>query len=452
MRRLNLLLFRLKWARREEKPMSRERTPWFWMTVAGLVVSVWIGMCAAGQPETDSPLLKAWNAIDMRDPKAVERNPDLLAPFKLGLPEVDAFVLNRLNEYSDYRPGWRQEFDRIKAVMKANGPRACVWLIVHSREQPFRGRATSGVVAICGPDSQEDCLYQAGLLHDQSEYYWEQGPNLAPDVVYRGRMCDSAHAFLFKRLARAEKLQALAEKKGWAWAPALPPEMAYPERDVHIARLWEMLKTPEPAEYIASLPSALAAVEKSGEMPEMVKAARLILSRCGPPNLARLVGPKVPLLELLENEYQPLTENELAYRKRALSELPAAGIAQDFRSGRTPRTQGHAAWALLHREDRLEVVKAVISLYKQPQYPLDELARFDLVELMGELAREWQSKDAAATGQIIEFVRALVEDPRTHWSVREMALEILSGSSMGDKSRQVPTAPSAKYTEFVRSE
>jgi len=273
-----------------------------------------ISLLAGAEPQAAS-METVWAAIDPMARKDVDRCKAMSVPFRLGSPEVDAFFLGRLGQYSDYKVGGREEMDRIVVVMKGNAEGGCLWRIAHGRNFSLSEINAAVVAMFSCSEYQEDYQFLAGLLGDTRVFLWEQGPQLAPFAVYRTRMCDRAYGSLFHRFAPCARLATLARQKGWEWPPkGVPGRMPYEERDRQIGQLVELLKTPAAREYVASRPSALAVVTASGEMPDIVQAARRSLSVSRP----QMIKPPLPgatMMDVLENEYPPLSEKEKALRQ-----------------------------------------------------------------------------------------------------------------------------------------
>lgn len=386
-------------------------------------------MCLAGIPplfgaEAEAALESAWLAIDLEAWKDADRSTAMLNMFRLGSPEVDAFFVKRLEGHSNYKMGWREEAGRIMSVMKVNAERGCLWLIARSRSLSLPALSAAEAATFSCPDYQEDYQFGAGLLGDTRVFSWQRGPLLAPDVVYRTRMCDSAYGRLGQRLAPCVRLATLAKEKGWQWPlAALPPAMSYEERDERIRQLVELLKSPAAKEYVASRPSALVVVSASGDMPDIVHAARCVLSVTRP-QLMKPPLPKTTMIDLWENEYPPLDAQEETLRRR-LIEKPLAEIVRrlTYYETQLPRNRDHVKWALAQRDDRMEIAKALGTLYQE------ERARGfsgEIIELAGELIRLWHVKDKPAAEELARLVREVSEDPQAPWRVKDIASDILS--------------------------
>ncbi len=370
------------------------------------------------------PLQESWSQIS---PSSNEGAPgdDLDTRFRLGIAKIDAFCAAKIEGYSEVSKASRDDMARVIRVITANKERGCIWLIYRSRLLSTKG-LTGALRAARNVKYREYYQYLADLLRDTRPLPGHTGASVAPFMLYRPRVCDVAYWSLSKRLRSAEKLGEAARKAGYEWPlRRLPDRMTYAKRNEHIFRLWTILGFPEAARYVSSQPSALEALKKSKEMTDEVKTAERILGRCRP-KLIKLTIPKeeMTLSALLDNEQPPLTAKEKKSRERLLKKEYSAKVVVSRLPQSRLRDRGLIEWVILHREDRMDIATSLIAMYEDDKYPL---MRLPLIELMAELLRTWKSVDPPAANKIVEFVKKISADKKTHWTVKEVASEILSG-------------------------
>jgi len=382
-----------------------------------------IHACGAEEKNKTEALQELWNQIS---PSSNEGAPgdDLDTRFRLGAAEIDAFCTAKIEGYSEVSKASRDDMARVIRVITANKERGCIWLIYRSRLLSTKGLA-GALRAARNVKYREYYQYLADLLRDTRPLPAPTGASVAPVMICLPRVCDVAYWELSKRLRSAKSLREAAQKAGYRWPTRpFPDAMPYAKRDEHIFRLWTVLGFPEAAQYVSSQPSAINVLRKSEQMPLERKTAERILTRCKP-KLMKLSIPKeeTTLSALLDNEQPPLTGKEKKARERLLKkEYSAKDVVSRLPQSRL-RDRGLIEWVILHRKDRMDIATSLIAMYEGDKYPS---MRLPLIELMAELLPTWESFDKPATKKITEFVKKISADEKTHWTVKEVASEILS--------------------------
>jgi len=365
----------------------------------------------------------AWDLISRDDVKNADPRNKCFVPFKFGDPTVDRFLLDKLTAQAKSRLAPTFNREKLSAIVKANRERGCVWLICQKRPLSAVKHARV-ILAGFHLDYREWYQYLADFLMSQDI---TRGVSpLAPDPrgLYAWRLCDTAYGSLCRRLESIEVLQAAGKKANWKKPfEALSPQMTFLERDKQIKCLWNLLKTPEAVNFVSSCPSALEALKKSKEMISETKVAERILGRCRPKLIKLAIAKEEATLSaLLDNEQPPLTAKEKKARERLLKkEYSAKDVVSRLRQSRL-RDRGHIEWVILHRKDRTDIATSLIAMYEGDKYPS---MRLPLIELMAELLRTWKSVDKPAADKITEFLKKVSADETTHWTVKEVASEIL---------------------------
>jgi len=215
----------------------------------------------------------------------------------------------------------------------------------------------------------------------------------------------------------------------------LKAAMDYPERDLQIRNLYEWVQTNDARKILSSCPSALAALAGTQAPPGYVPLVQLILSRCRPRVLQL---PDVPtwasLVDVLGNEYPPLTASEKAARNRLLDGMYSAKDVAVRLPADEPRGQGLIQWVLLKRPDRLQIARALSDLWnarrKRPYVSMS--VSVVVTELAAELLRTWKESDAPASAVLLALLEDMSKDSCS-WALRARARQALDQKPDGGK-------------------
>jgi len=392
----------------------------YWVGLVLIAHGAFVGICHGEDTISKDHLAKVWTSISgMRD--GIKPESEAFQIFRLGSHEVDAFLEKKLGTICGGRLEGA-EMNRMAAVIAANKEKGCIWLLYQSRVQSIAGRSETIRAGKRLPDYQEVYQYLVSLLIDPTITPRSTFGAVAPRSTYPWRICDLAYIQLMYRLRRTKTDTAASNPatKPFSFSATMP----HAKRDKQIAKLVKWFKTEKTRRFASSRPSALEALKKSKEMTAEVKAAERILGRCRP-KLIKLTIPKeeTTLSALLDNEQPPLTAKEKKTRERLLKkEYSAKDVVSRLPQSRL-RDRGLIEWVILHRKDRMDIATSLIAMYEGNEY---QLMKLPLIDLMGELLRTWKSVDKPAAKKITEFVKKISTDEKTHWTVKEVVLEILS--------------------------
>ncbi len=381
-------------------------------------------------------LEQAWQALGDK-PSSVPTT------FMLDRDGVESFLSEKLS-LRHGTLGNVRNLIRMKAVLAVNGEKGCLWLLAETRRHGIRTRANI-LRASNGCASYAELIqFLVDNLTDPAPAFGPFGAARAPCPLYDWRMCDLAYNELQRRLANwagpaiaaqsAPADKPTTEPAAFAGVP-LKAAMDYPERDLQIRNLYEWVQTNDARKILSSCPSALAALAGTQAPPGYVPLVQLILSRCRPRVLQL---PDVPtwasLVDVLGNEYPPLTASEKAARNRLLGGMYSAKDVAVRLPADEPRGQGLIQWVLLKRPDRLQIARALSNLWnarrKRPCVSMS--VSVVVTELAAELLRTWKESDAPASAVLLALLEDMSKDSCS-WALRARARQALDQKPDGGK-------------------
>ncbi len=396
---------------------------------SGLSADLASNNSSADQAASASPLEEAWNRLPAERNANGDSNEtaEALQTLQLSRSEVDQFMRDKLSSPLDEDPTGRKmesRFLRTGAVLRGNGARSCVWLV--TSEQRLRTEGVYLAVFASGSalNYQEYWQFLDWLLRDcrkgWSESHFGEGGG------FDFRLCDIAYRQLSERLKKMDVAVKAAERLGWKPAfEEIKGMTPYEQRDRWEENIAKLLEQPEVVMAVRALPSAISELRGKGQDDPMTQSAARWLKRMSVNLMSpeTLKGTDASLDAVLDNWFRPLTEKDKANCRRLLGPMyTMENVASRFPQT-LPCDRWGAAWAMFHRQDRGEVLKALIGLYakKKGEESWQSYLNLKILELLGDLAVGPWRDDEFVKEKTVEFLTGQAKEAAQSWRLREAA-------------------------------